>query len=453
MSESDNNKRYHFGEFVLSPSRRQLLRSGSEVSLIPRYFDLLLFFVRRPNEALSRQEIMETVWHDVVVSDGALTQAIRILRRALGDDARGQKFIKTVPRHGYRFILDDVRVDSDSDPLPATNPSRLVAGENIDPVGTALRTLLDTRDDNEGRAAAEALHTHSTTEALMRIAGQSGEARARARLRDARWSVADAGPVPLWGEPGFLATVGHLVRARGRDAVRLASKRWLAAALGGVVGGVVAGVVGGLLLRFGPGSTASNSLFLALPVIGAVIGGLAASGVGAGLAAAEAMVRSYRTVALVLLGALGGGVIGALAHSIGKLTLASIFGSDFSPVAGGLEGVVIGGAAGLGYGISTGPPEGGMATPHGSSRVMAATTTGIACALAAMGLAVVGRYLGAMSLDWVAQSFPASQVQLAPLARLFGETEPGVRTAVLISAFEGFVFGSSLVMGLTHRAK
>ena len=90
--------RYRFGELTASPSRRLLLRHGVEVPLIPRYFDLLLLLLERRHEAVTRQEIFDRVWSDVVVSDGALSQAIRTLRRTLGDDVREPVFIRTVSR-------------------------------------------------------------------------------------------------------------------------------------------------------------------------------------------------------------------------------------------------------------------------------------------------------------------------------------------------------------------
>jgi Transcriptional regulatory protein, C terminal len=49
---------------------------------------------------------MEEVWHGVPVTDEALTQCIRTLRRQLGDDAARPRFIETVPKHGYRFIAE-----------------------------------------------------------------------------------------------------------------------------------------------------------------------------------------------------------------------------------------------------------------------------------------------------------------------------------------------------------
>jgi DNA-binding winged helix-turn-helix (wHTH) protein len=100
--------RYRFGDFCVSPARRVLLRSGEELALIPRYLDLLILLLKRRHEAVHRREIFDTVWSDVVVSDGALSQAVRTLRRTLGDDSREPVYIRTVSRHGYRFAFERV---------------------------------------------------------------------------------------------------------------------------------------------------------------------------------------------------------------------------------------------------------------------------------------------------------------------------------------------------------
>ena len=105
MASAVGRRQYRFGPFVLSPSRRTLARDGRDVPLIPRYLDLLLLLVERRQEAVHRQLIFDTVWNDVIVSDSALTQAVRILRRTLGDDPREPRFIRTVSRHGYRFVF------------------------------------------------------------------------------------------------------------------------------------------------------------------------------------------------------------------------------------------------------------------------------------------------------------------------------------------------------------
>src|SRR5215203_3291346 len=117
--------RYRFSEFTLSPQRRLLVREGREVPLIPRYFDLLLLLIERRHEAVHRREIFDRVWTDVIVSDSALSQAVRTLRRTLGDDSREPRFIRTVSRHGYQFTFPDIIEEPDQDvpdPVPVRAP-------------------------------------------------------------------------------------------------------------------------------------------------------------------------------------------------------------------------------------------------------------------------------------------------------------------------------------------
>ena len=108
--------RYRFSQFTLSPQRRVLVREGREVPLIPRYFDLLLLLIERRREAVHRREIFDRVWGDVIVSESALSQAVRTIRLALGDDSREPRFIRTVSRHGYRFVFPDVIEEEDDAP-------------------------------------------------------------------------------------------------------------------------------------------------------------------------------------------------------------------------------------------------------------------------------------------------------------------------------------------------
>ncbi|MCY4638469.1 MAG: transcriptional regulator [Acidobacteria bacterium] len=463
MPSSPGTPRYRFSGHILSPARRTLVREGRELPLMPRCFDLLVLLVERRNEAVSRGEILDAVWSDVVVTDGALSQAVRILRRTLGDDPREPTFIRTVQRHGYRFVGGDVVEEPDEGPpepvrAAAAAPVRTATEPDANASrDQALQTLLeDDADDAEAadvrrRQAAEALHQLGTAEALDRLDRREGHAVARAYLRDTRWDVPGAGPVPLFGHPGWLTAAYVLFLLRIRRGARLAGRRWTAAAAGGAAAGAIAGLLGGLVLRFGPGSTAGDGVVAMLPLLGTAIGGVAAAGVGAGLAAAEAAFRARRRLALAVAGASSGLVIGATAHFVGRLVLEGLFGRDLSPLTGAVEGLVLGGAVGLGYGLATPTAEGGMATPQGFARVRVALLTGLACALAAGMLGWSGRFLGAMSLDFMAQSFPGSQVGLAPLARLLGEQEPGIVTRVAISVFEGLLFGSGLAAGLTRR--
>jgi DNA-binding winged helix-turn-helix (wHTH) protein len=107
--------RYRFSDFTLSTRKRLLIRNGQQLPLIPRYFDLLIFLIERRRDAVHRREIFDRVWSDVIVSDSALSQAIRTLRRTLGDDPREPRFIRTVSRHGYQFTFSEVIEEPDED--------------------------------------------------------------------------------------------------------------------------------------------------------------------------------------------------------------------------------------------------------------------------------------------------------------------------------------------------
>jgi len=95
---------FRFAGFELDPADRQLRRGGAPVELNGRYFDALSLLVGEAGRLVTKDRFMAEVWRGVPVTDEALTQCIRTLRRQLGDDAAAPRFIETVPKHGYRFI-------------------------------------------------------------------------------------------------------------------------------------------------------------------------------------------------------------------------------------------------------------------------------------------------------------------------------------------------------------
>jgi len=114
--------RLRFDCFTLDPGNRLLQRSGAPVELSARYLDALALLVRHPGQLISKDRFMDEVWRGVPVTDEALTQCVKTLRRLLGDDAGAPRFIETVPKHGYRFIAPVVEHGSgDHDPGPGDN--------------------------------------------------------------------------------------------------------------------------------------------------------------------------------------------------------------------------------------------------------------------------------------------------------------------------------------------
>ncbi|MDZ4306938.1 transcriptional regulator [Allopontixanthobacter sp.] len=93
-----------FGPYQLDLADRRLSRGGQTVDLNARYLDALILLVAAEGKLVAKDRFMDEVWRGIPVTDEALTQAIRTLRRALGDSAASPQFIETVPKHGYRFI-------------------------------------------------------------------------------------------------------------------------------------------------------------------------------------------------------------------------------------------------------------------------------------------------------------------------------------------------------------
>jgi hypothetical protein len=289
-----------------------------------------------------------------------------------------------------------------------------------------------------------------TYDALQRLGVRPRHEFARALLRDTRWDVAEAGPVPILGQPGAAGVVAELVRLRLRRAAAVTSARWLGASIGGGLAGLFAGAVGGLILTMAPGSAAPFAVVPVLGAIGAGCGAAGAAGVAAGLAAFESIVRSRRALALICGGALGGAAAGLAAQWLGRWSLAALVGVNVG-IGGGLEGLVIGAAAGLGYWRGTSAARGGLAAPRGSRRLEAAAVTAFWCGLAALGLALAGYALVGGTIHAIAEASLGSQAILTPLGRLIGEPDFGPVTAAIIGFGEGALFGFGLTLGLTRR--
>jgi DNA-binding winged helix-turn-helix (wHTH) protein len=97
---------YRFADFELDPSTAELRRGEQAVTVEPQVFALVLLLVENRERVVSRDEILERVWDGRVVSDSALSSRIKSARRALGDDGRAQRFIRTIHGRGFRFVAE-----------------------------------------------------------------------------------------------------------------------------------------------------------------------------------------------------------------------------------------------------------------------------------------------------------------------------------------------------------
>jgi len=453
--------RYRFGEFILSVSQRQLFRNGRALPLIPRYFDLLVLLIERRSTAVSRTEIFDRVWTDVVVSDGALSQAIRTLRRTLEDDSREPIFIRTVSRHGYSFVFADVIEESGDAPPREIAPARSAPSpapettvDEIDPLIDRLLSVAGTTTDEDRRDVAEQLHVWGTARAIARVNARPRPAQGLALLRDTRWNVEGAGDVPLLGRPDGLEAAWHLIRLRVRDAFILAERRSISAALGAALAGAIAGLMGGLLLVRSPASDAPFTIVPVFGLLGAISGAIGAAGIAAGVGAAEAVARSRRSAAIIGGAALGGLVIGAIAQVATRWTLRGLFGLELTQIGGPIEGLILGAAAGLGYAATTRRPGGGgMAAPAGLARARTVLAVGIATAVAGLILSLTGHPMVGGLINEIAQASGGSPLIRTPLADLYNEPAFGGGTKILLAIFESGLFGAGFAAGFTRRPR
>ena len=108
---------YEFDSYRLDPQERLLWRDDAMVWLTPKAFDTLLALVEQNGHVMSKDELMNRIWPNTFVEEANLAQNISTLRKALGESTNGLKFIETLPKRGYRFIVPvrKVRLEPDAE--------------------------------------------------------------------------------------------------------------------------------------------------------------------------------------------------------------------------------------------------------------------------------------------------------------------------------------------------
>jgi DNA-binding winged helix-turn-helix (wHTH) protein len=335
---------FRFETFVLDPADRRLSRNGTPVELTGRYLDALALLVGERGKLVSKGRFLDEVWRGVPVTDEALTQCIRTLRRQLGDEAGSPRFIETVPKHGYRFIAPVEMVDE-----------------------KAASSMVKPRAESRGPR---------TWRPFLLIGGAGTVGGAAAGLLGGLFYGLAGASQPL--EPGIGAAsillvmlcVGILIGTLGAAGVafgiaaadRLAGRIGAWTILGGAIGGAIVGAAGKML-----GLDAFNLLLGRSPgdITGLAEGFVLGGAVGLGVliashlpprsgAASAAIVGGAAGILITLLGGhLLGGSLNLLAHQfpgsrlrldhIGALFGENGFGLLSQTVIAGLEGALFSG--------------------------------------------------------------------------------------------------------------
>jgi TolB-like protein/Flp pilus assembly protein TadD len=112
-SREDRPAAYLFDDIRVDLHSFRVLKNGQPRTIEPRAFDVLVYLIEHRDHLVEKQEMFEQVWKQSFVTDSALTQEIKNIRHAIGDEARSPHYIETVPKHGYRFIAEVTEIISD----------------------------------------------------------------------------------------------------------------------------------------------------------------------------------------------------------------------------------------------------------------------------------------------------------------------------------------------------
>ncbi len=122
-----------FDEFELDLQSRVLTRAGQPVLLNPRTFDLLVYLAARPQQLVTREELINALWPDSFVDDGNLSQHVFLLRKALTESGGSARVVRTVPGRGYEFTarIEPAALALYAPALPAQQDLQLHAAHSI----------------------------------------------------------------------------------------------------------------------------------------------------------------------------------------------------------------------------------------------------------------------------------------------------------------------------------
>lgn len=93
-----------FDDFTLDRARRELRAGGAAVAVEPQVFDLLVYLIDNRDRVVSKDDLIAAVWQGRIVSDSTLDSRINAARKAIGDNGKEQRLLRTVARKGVRFV-------------------------------------------------------------------------------------------------------------------------------------------------------------------------------------------------------------------------------------------------------------------------------------------------------------------------------------------------------------
>jgi DNA-binding winged helix-turn-helix (wHTH) protein/tetratricopeptide (TPR) repeat protein len=132
-SMPEHPRDFTLGEWLVRPASGEVEGASSAFRLEPKVMEVLVYLAERPGRVVTKEELLDNVWKDAFVADGALFRHISELRRRLGDDSRTPRIIETIPKRGYRLVATVAPV------APAATSGRARAARPTPTSATRLR--------------------------------------------------------------------------------------------------------------------------------------------------------------------------------------------------------------------------------------------------------------------------------------------------------------------------
>jgi len=128
---------FRLGPWVVDPEGGTLRTAGREVRLQPKLMELLLYLAGRVPDVVSKQEILRSLWAGAHIAESGLKRNISELRRALDDDAREPRIIRTIPKRGYQVVAPVAPLEQDP-PSPGADGASTELNHAMTPLTAAV---------------------------------------------------------------------------------------------------------------------------------------------------------------------------------------------------------------------------------------------------------------------------------------------------------------------------
>ncbi len=123
---------YSFGPFRLDASECLLNLDGKPVPLAPKAFEALLMLVENAGQLVDKDDLMRRLWPGTFVEEGNVAKHVSVLRKILSEATNGREYIETIPKRGYRFVVEVRKIEaSEAGSQPQTIPGASMSGKKV----------------------------------------------------------------------------------------------------------------------------------------------------------------------------------------------------------------------------------------------------------------------------------------------------------------------------------